>query len=206
LYRPAIFYTQKNGKVLSIEKDVVYYRNGRLLNRKHTEKKIYRFLIDDCSYIMSDYGQKYDYLTSKNITFRYDNDNFMHGKETTFRYMDKKRLIEITYDGKVIYLNIGLSSFIIPFALCILSLIWIIWAFVKYLKKPDTKQKLKEDEEEYFLEDYKISKVNNRYLLYYVSLLDSKSIKIIEITEEEFLSAKNGKMKLEDFRSVYNLW
>ncbi|MDR2653253.1 MAG: hypothetical protein LBC68_13270 [Prevotellaceae bacterium] len=202
LYTPAIFYPQKNGKVLFIEKDTIHYSVvHRGFQDRRGKLKVYRFRINDVFYIIENHGHDYDELIGKNITFRYGKDIeslLIHGMKT---------LKEIIYEDKVIFsTNKYFHIFLILSTISVLSLIWMIWVFVIYWKKPSKKRVLKENEEEYFLGSYKIMKSGNKYLLYYVSPLGNRTIKAIEITEEEFLSAKNGKTTLEDFCSIYNLW
>ncbi|MDR1198084.1 MAG: hypothetical protein LBK94_03595 [Prevotellaceae bacterium] len=227
--RPAVFYPQEKGTLVdiydTISRQPIFA--PRLSKIKYKNVPVYLFAINNNIYRIEHSGKtnKMDFfkkLKNKEIYLRYEIVRFAFYRSPEYEYFaynkfankfewnfnreKRKKIRELIYNGDVIYLDEHLSMFFISLAVLILSLIWVIWAFIKYFKKPSIRRRLKQDEEEYFFENCKIMKSGNKYLLYYVSPLDNRTIKAIEITEEEFLSAKNGKMKLENFSNSYNLW
>jgi hypothetical protein len=227
--RPVTFFYQQKEGILVDVFDTVSSQNNSPRTRRHNYRNVpvYLFYIDNDIYRIEHSGKenkikKFENIINKKIQFRYDiarfsfyslREFFSYNKNSgkfVWHYASTKQkrkiIYEIICDGEIIYLNEHLSVFCISLALFILSLSWIAWAFIKYLKKPAKRNKLKDDEEECFLENCKIQKLDNKYFLYYVSKLDNRTIKAIEITEAEFLSAKNGNMNLENFCSTYNLW
>ena len=224
-FRPAVFYHQEEGVLIDAFDTISNQGDSPILSkRNYSNVPVYLFYINDNVYRIEHPKKEnkimlFEDCINKRIYFRYKiaiysfhtlNELFSYNKNTNkfiWRYTNKKRkiILEIICDEKVIYRNDHLAAFFICFAIFIINLIWCLWAFVKHVQEPDTKHKLKDGDEEHFLENCKIRKIRNKYLLYYVSQLD-RAIKAIEITEEEFLSTKNGNKTLEDFRSTYNLW
>jgi hypothetical protein len=227
-FRPVVFYPQEKGVLIdvfdTISHQLIYSPKAQ---SKHKNVPVYLFSINDNVYRIEHSKKEnkirfFEDFKNKEIYFRYkivrfifylspEHEYFVYNKEAGkfikyYKHEKRKIIQEIICNGKVIYKDEQLSIFFILLVIFIINLIWSLWAFVIYWKKPIKKKVLKEDEEEYFLENCKIMKSENKYLLYYVSLMDGRSIKVMQITEGEFLSAKNGKMKLEDFNSIYNLW
>ena len=221
-YKPIIFYPQNEGILIDAVDEIS--RQFDYPNSNPIYCPVYLFYINDNIYRIEHFQKDnkimfFKKFINKKIYFRYQIashgfrtlwENFYYNKNTRkFIWRpaneDRKIIKEIIYDGKVIYREEYLVLFFISAVILIICLIWCIWAFIKYFKKDD-KLKLKDGNEEYFLENCKIAKINNKYLLYYVSRLDNRTIKAVKITEEEFLSAKNGNKTLEDFCSTYNLW
>jgi hypothetical protein len=225
-YRPVIFYPQEKGILVDVF-DTISYQQVHSHRFRYKYVPVYLFYVNDVVYriehLSKSKNKNFNYLKNKKIDFRYEigRYGFFVPQEEYFKYNDKlsmftafyypsypkRRIIrEIICDRVVIYRDEHLTVLFVSLIILILSLTWVIWAFIKFWKKDTPKQpKLKEGEEEYFFENWRITKAGNKYALYYISRLDN-GIKAIRITEEEFLSAKNGKMTLEDFSLKYNLW
>jgi hypothetical protein len=200
---PDIFYPKANGIVSNVSETTIidyFSLTNRSLKRKKMEFPAYLFIVD---------GKKY-YLLKGDNKFNYYN---LLGKCITFKYSKEyeenigMNIYTIECDGNIIYsVNKYIYRFFKWLSITFLCCAWFIGRLVVIWKIPNSKsEKQNTNKEEYFFYNWCVLKNKDYYVLSYISRLDG-SIRKIRISEEEFVSAKNGKMTLEDFYSTYTLW
>lgn len=188
-YKPSSFYPQEMGVLdrISIQSNFFRFRKYRTIY----EVYVFHFGIKELS-IMKVKGENYDHLI---------------GKQLLYRYNIYSNLMEIINNGETIFsIDEDKPKFYKWLAVFCLSLTSCIWLFVLRVKNSNTQtQNQPPGMEEYFFDDWSIACKNGKFSLTYISKRDYL-LYTIEITENEFLLAKQKKILFDYFSSNYQLY